>query len=148
MSVRLLPFALLAVSACFETSGPTGTPSVDLGPAPVITLVSGGNQTVPVGSEFTAPVRVRLTNADGTSRVGTAIGFHFMEPVPGQIGGGIITGRMTDAEGVAEIRFTPTRAGTFTVRAYLEECPKPGWKTCEQIVVRAEVTVAGTATAN
>jgi len=146
MSVKQLPLLLLALAGCYAEAA-NGPRAVDLGPAPVIALVSGGGQTVTVGSEFGAPVRVRLTNADGSSMANTPVLFHFHEPVPGQIGGGIITSRTTDAEGMAEIRFTPTRAGSFTVRAYREECAKPSFKFCDEIVVRAEVTASGTAVA-
>ena len=142
---QALPLGLVALAGCL--SEPFAPTKVDLGPAPVIVLVSGSNQTVTVGSEFDAPVRVQLTNADGTAQANKSVLFHFLEPVPGQFGGGIITARTTDSEGMAEIRFTPTRAGSFTVRAYREECAKPSLKFCEEIVVRAEVTATGTAVA-
>lgn len=146
LAQKHLPLLFAALAGCYSESAYTPRP-VDLGPAPVISLVSGGNQTVTVGSEFGAPVRVRLTNADGTAMASTPVLFHFHEPIPGRIGGGIITARTTDAEGMAEIRFTPTREGAFTVRAFREECLKPSFKICEEYVVRAEVTASGTAVA-
>ena len=150
MSVRIFPVALLALAGCFDPDpGPIilGPLKVDLGPAPVMTLVSGANQTVPVGSEFGAPVRVRLAKADGTPMSNEPVSFHFQETMPGMGVGGIVTGERTNTEGVAEARFTPTRAGTFTVRAYFEECEELGFSTCVKVVVRAEVTVPGTAVA-
>lgn len=148
--VALLAVTVIGQSACnwFPDGLGGGTTTIQLGPAPVLTLVSGEGQTVQVGSEFPLPVRVRLTTASGEPMPNVIVAFRFMDaPIPTIIGGGMITGRRTNADAIAEIKFTPTRAGTFTVRAYIEECVKSDFNGCVEEVVRAEVTVSGTAVA-
>ena len=116
-------------------------PPRDLGPAPVMTLLSAADITAQVGVEF-EPVRVRLTEADGTVMSQELVSFEFVEPVPG---GTLLDARLTNADGIAEFTFAPRRVGTFTVRAYFEVCLS-GFKSCTESVVRAQLIVPGTAT--
>jgi hypothetical protein len=91
----------------------------DLGPAPKMTVVSGQGQSVPLGSQAVASVR--LVRADGSPMVGEAITFLYLETIPNQIGGGSSTFRITDADGVAQWTAPTTRVGPFTLTASFDE---------------------------
>jgi hypothetical protein len=136
----LAALVLLTAAACRgnEPDGPR------LGPAPVIALVSGGGQVVEVGSEFGTPVKVRLTTAAGTPMERRYVAFDFSQPFPGTNTPLAAASILTDEAGVAEVKFTVTRVGAFTVTAYYPECVEPGFKFCERYVTRAAVTVDGT----
>ena len=137
------PLILIAVGLLAACKPDITDPlKIDLGPAPTMTVVSGQGQVVPVGAE--AVVKVRLLRADGTPMANSSVTFQYLETVPNQIGGGTVTWRPTDVDGVAELRFTTTRLGPFTVTASLYECDRFYIKECPEPVVRASATATGT----
>jgi len=138
--ILMLVLASLSFTAC--GNGPFEIGTITLGPPPVLSVVSGNDQAVPVGSQFGQPVRVRLVSSTGVPMMGKFVKFLFIEPQPNVFGGGLSTHRGTDSDGIAEIKFTTTRVGTFTVTASYPECVK-GILTCEESVFRTSVTVNG-----
>ena len=138
----MTPTALAALACLSLAACKADGDSPRLGPAPVLNLVSGANQEVPVGSEFPTPVRVRLTNAAGSPLGGHSVQFDYHEPMA-------VDGRtsVTDGAGIAEATFTVTRTGAFRVRVYYVECLETGFKGCNQPVIRAEIWVDGTGVA-
>jgi hypothetical protein len=140
MKPLVVLFAVCSLAACKPDI--TDPFEIDLGPAPTITVVSGQGQVVPLGSE--AVVRVRMLRADATPMVNTSVSFLYLETIPNQIGGGTITSRPTDSDGVAELRFTTTRLGPFTVTASYSECARFYISECPEVVLRASATVTGT----
>jgi hypothetical protein len=130
----------LALAGC----GVTEPKTAELGPAPILTVVSGADQTVQVHSEFGLPIRVRLTSASGTPMPNEYVGFQFDESNP-HPHGILATAALTDGDGVAEIRFTPDWPAPFNVTALFSECVKPGLFDCEQAITRATIVVRGTA---
>lgn len=147
--ILILALVSLSITACGK--GPFETPldqlgKITLGPPPVLSIVNGNDQAVPVGSQFGQPVQVRLVSSTGVPMLGKPVKFLFIEPQPNVIGGGLSTYRDTNSDGIAEIKFTTTRVGTFTVTASYPECVK-GILTCGESVVRTSVTLNGTVVA-
>jgi subtilisin family serine protease len=78
-----------------------------------ITVVSGDNQTVEMGSQTPQPLVVRVTDAYGNPVAGVAISFALAS------GTGTLAANTgtTDASGLASTRVTPTAVGSLTVQA-------------------------------
>lgn len=113
----------------------------DLGPAPTMSVVGGAGQNVALGAQ--AVVRVKLVRSNGSPMADASIRFHFLQTVPNQVGGGSIAHRSTGLDGIAEVSFTTTSAGPFSVKAEYPECSNLFVENCGE-VVRASATITGT----
>lgn len=122
-----------------------GPHPINLGPAPHLILVSGADQVVQVGSELGQPVRVRLLTSTNLAMSESEVKFAFVEL--GVVGGGISKYTSTNSEGVAEVNFTATRVGAFTIVASFPECIKARFIFCEESVTRTSLMISGTVVA-
>lgn len=140
-SQSVLILACLSLVGCGR--GISDPFAIPLGPVPKLTIISGAGQMVPLGAE--AVVRVRLRDSNGSPMAYQSVRFHYVETIPNQIGGGIITARVTGKDGVAEVSFTTTHLGAFTVTADYPECVRfGGLGYCTEEVVRVKASASGT----
>lgn len=132
----LLLLSFFSLSAC--GGGITDPPDIDLGPAPTMTVLSEPWNNVQRGTRAVA--RVRLASPAGALKY-SIIAYEYLETNQTVA---INTGTATDADGVAELGFTTTRVGPFTIKAWYSECARYGHFSCDKTVVRATMTITGT----
>ena len=123
LTMRFRPLALLTAIVLSACTNPNGLDSDELGPAPILTVLGGANQSVPVGSEFGqrsvfADERGRRADAERT------VTFEYQEMSGPQI-------REAVCHVVTDLMESPARAsrsrgGRVYVEAKVPEGAKPG----------------------